>query len=115
VNRHEAARNAQRGSQLFERCIRRLLNELVELPHLRIVQCGRIVPPRQWRGASGLLIALQPPLKGRNVNAIEFGHLRLSATSRLVGRNGPLSNFSACYSHVSIIENNVSQVNLKML
>jgi hypothetical protein len=115
VNRDDAAVDSQSGLQLFERGIGSLPDELVELPHLRVVQCGRIVSARQWPGAAGLPIAVQPPLKSRQVNAIEFRHMLLRATPRLVGRNGSLPDLSICYSHVSIIMIALHHVNIKML
>ena len=86
--------DSQSGLKLPERGIGSLLDELVQTPHLRAVQRGRIVPARQWSGAATVSIAMQPTLKGREVNAIEFCHMRLRAAPRLVGRDGAFPDLS---------------------
>jgi hypothetical protein len=99
VNRNRTATYAQCLVQLCERGIRVLLNECVKLFHLGFIQRRRVVPAWQRFTAATLTVALEPPLKGRNINPITFRHLVLSALPGLIRRDGPLSNFSTGYSH----------------
>ena len=115
VNCDSAATDTQRLAQLCKRGIWCLLNERVQFLHLSIVQCRGIVPARQWFGTATFTVAMQPSLKGRDVNAIELCHLRLRAFASLISLDGPSSNFAACDSHASIINKHILHFKLKML
>jgi len=103
VNRHQAALDSNSATQLFQGGVGHLLNESVELPHLRLIQSRGIVAARKGGRATGLSIALQPPLKRREVDAVELRHLGLAAQFRFIRCNRSLSHLRTRYSHASII------------
>ena len=85
--------------EFFERCVVMALNQRIECGQ-RLAFINRMtVTPGKRLGSARLFITGQPVLKRADVDAVEFGNLRLSALMIQVGLDGAFASVSCCDSH----------------